>query len=162
MDLPLSFHPDRSHVVCADKIERDCSLCRVPSAATSQSGVIPYRWNQHQLEILLITTRRHGWWTIPKGGIKSKIDAARSACQEAYEEAGILGQISAPAIGWYRYHKRAMCWWVTVFVFEVQVMLETWPEMHKRKRHWFPAPIAARMVREPALQMLIATLQLRT
>lgn len=123
-----------------------------------QSGVIPYRQGRHQLEVLLITSRRRGRWIIPKGYIDLHLDPARSACQEAYEEAGICGKVSDAAIGWYQYVKRGMCRTVVVFTLEVQVVLETWPEIGERERRWFPASVAAHTVCEPALQAMIAAL----
>lgn len=86
------------------------------------------------------------------------LDPARSACQEAYEEAGIRGAVSGAAVGWYQYQKRGMYWMVIVFTLEVQAVLSTWPEFSERERHWFPVAVAARMVREPALRAMIATL----
>lgn len=68
-------------------------------APVPQSGVIPYRRTNHQLEVLLITSRRRARWIIPKGCIDVHPDPARSACQEAYEEAGIRGDLSGAALG---------------------------------------------------------------
>jgi 8-oxo-dGTP pyrophosphatase MutT (NUDIX family) len=64
-----------------------------------QSGVIPYRRVQNQLEILLITSIRRGRWIIPKGLVEPHLSPAESACQEAWEEAGVVGQVDSKPLG---------------------------------------------------------------
>jgi phosphohistidine phosphatase len=64
-----------------------------------QSAVIPYRFVGSQLELLLITTLQKKRWTIPKGLIEAELGAAASACQEAWEEAGVTGQVSSSPVG---------------------------------------------------------------
>ena len=58
------------------------------------------------LEILLITSRETRRWVIPKGWPMAGHGAAESAAQEAYEEAGVRGQMTGEAIGHYDYNKR--------------------------------------------------------
>ena len=130
----------------------------IPPAPVPQSGVIPYRWRQQHLDVLLITSRRRGRWIIPKGKVAPWLDPAASACREAYEEAGIHGVISATALGQYDYHKRGMCWTVSVFSLAVQTVLDVWPEMPMRERRWFPISVASQLVAEPDLRTLIALL----
>ena len=127
-----------------------------------QAGVIPYRREQHDLDVLLITSRRRGRWIIPKGWVDRRLDPARSALQEAYEEAGVRGMLSRAALGWYQYRKQHMRRTVVVFALEVQVVLERWPEMDERERRWFPLSVAAELVRGSELRRLIATLPQRT
>ena len=123
-----------------------------------QSGVIPYRWDEQQLDVLLITSRRRSRWIIPKGMVEPFLSPAESACREAYEEAGIRGSLASEAIGSYQYRKWRMLWTVTVFPLSVQTIVEVWPEMHERERCWFPVDIAAQKVSPSDLQSLIASL----
>jgi 8-oxo-dGTP pyrophosphatase MutT (NUDIX family) len=123
-----------------------------------QSGVIPYRWDKQQLDVLLITSRRRSRWIIPKGMVEPFLSLAQSASREAYEEAGIRGSVASEAIGSYQYRKWHMLWTVTVFPFSVETIVKAWPEMHERERCWFPAHIAAQKVSQPDLQSLIASL----
>jgi 8-oxo-dGTP pyrophosphatase MutT (NUDIX family) len=133
-------------------------MCLVLPAPFPQSGVIPYRWQDQQLEVLLITSRRGARWIIPKGMVEPQLSPAASACQEAYEEAGVRGRVSSVAIGSYQYRKWGMRWTVEVFTLAVQTTLEVWPEMRERERRWFPVQVAAQAVTELALQSLISSL----
>jgi 8-oxo-dGTP pyrophosphatase MutT (NUDIX family) len=126
-----------------------------PSYFYRQSGVIPYRVVDGEVEILLITSRRKGRWIIPKGVIELWSSASDSACKEAYEEAGIKGRPSRSPIGEYRYNKWGGVCVVQVFLLEVETMLETWPEKSTRQRQWMTIAEAARSVAEPELQRLI-------
>jgi 8-oxo-dGTP pyrophosphatase MutT (NUDIX family) len=128
---------------------------RRPSWFYQQSGVIAYRLVSEELEVLLISSRRRKRWVIPKGVIDPGSTASESACKEAYEEAGIRGNISSNPLGEYQYEKWGGICTVQVFVMEVQTVLETWPEASIRERHWMSPEAAARSVDEPELQHLI-------
>ena len=88
--------------------------------------------------------------------------AAESAAQEAYEEAGVRGQMSAQAMGHYGYSKRLRGgvkkrFRVDVFAMEVTEVLDLWPEAHERARQWLSPAEAAIRVDEPELTNLIRT-----
>ena len=70
-----------------------------------QSGVIPYRLGSGDVEVLLITSLQKKRWIIPKGIIEYGYSHQESAENEAYEEAGIEGQIDPSPIGEYRLQK---------------------------------------------------------
>jgi 8-oxo-dGTP pyrophosphatase MutT (NUDIX family) len=120
-----------------------------------QSGVIPYRINGTELEILLVTSRRKGRWIIPKGIIDPGKTALESAHQEAYEEAGIRGQADPKILGEYRYRKWGGTCVVQVFAMELTKMLESWPEAELRQRKWMNRAEAAKAIEEPDLKQLI-------
>lgn len=126
-----------------------------PSYFYRQSGVIPYRVVDGEVEILLITSRRKGRWIIPKGVIEPGSSASESACKEAYEEAGIKGRASHLPLGEYRYRKWGGVCVVQVFLLEVETILETWPEKSVRRRQWMTISEAAQSVAEPELQRII-------
>jgi len=123
-----------------------------------QSGVVPYRASESEIEILLITSRRRGRWIIPKGVIDPGTTAAESACKETYEEAGVRGRISPEPLGEYQYRKWGGLCTVQVFALEVLDVLETWPESSVRRRQWMSVEEAAKAVEEPALKELILRL----
>jgi 8-oxo-dGTP pyrophosphatase MutT (NUDIX family) len=88
--------------------------------------------------------------------------ASESAAQEAYEEAGVRGQMTSPAIGHYGYSKRIRGrakkrFRVDVFALEVTEVLDLWPEAHERTRQWLSPHEAAAQVNEPELAALIRT-----
>jgi 8-oxo-dGTP pyrophosphatase MutT (NUDIX family) len=123
-----------------------------------QSGVIPYRIVEGRVEVLLITSRRSGRWVIPKGIIDPGMSAAESARKEAYEEAGIKGELSREPVGEYHYDKWGGTCTVKVFRMEVQDVVAAWPEFIARRREWMAVEAAAQSVKEPRLQKLIRKL----
>ena len=55
--------------------------------------------------ILLITSRERGRWIIPKGWPEEGYSRAQSALIEAWEEAGVRGDLSEEVFGQFRYLK---------------------------------------------------------
>lgn len=128
---------------------------------SQQYAALPWRQSPG-LEILLITSRETRRWVIPKGWPMPGKSPAESAAQEAYEEAGIRGQIAAQALGHYRYSKRQRGgakkrFRVDVFAMEVTEILDLWPEAHERTRQWLSPREAVALVEEPELAALIRT-----
>lgn len=128
---------------------------------SQQYAALPWRQSPN-LEILLITSRETRRWVIPKGWPISGHSGAESAAQEAYEEAGIRGQMAAQAMGHYGYSKRQRGgskkrFRVEVFAMEVTEVLDLWPEAHERTRQWLSPAEAAIRVDEPGLAVLIRT-----
>jgi phosphohistidine phosphatase len=123
-----------------------------------QSGVIPYRVVEGRVEVLLITSRGGGRWVIPKGIIDRGMSAGESARKEAFEEAGIKGELSPDPVGEYHYDKWGGTCTVKVFEMEVQHLEAAWPEFAFRRREWMAVERAASSVKEPRLQKLIRRL----
>ncbi len=123
--------------------------------ATPQAGVIPYVVEDGVPVFLLITSRRTGRWIFPKGacdGAEHPHDCAR---REAWEEAGVDGEITGPAIGVYRDmklrpHRRAVIE-VELYPMQVSRQDETWPEQDDRTRHWATLAEARRLITTPGL-----------
>ncbi len=101
-----------------------------------QSCVIPYRINNGNLEILLITSLRKKKWIVPKGFVEFNLSAFESAKKEAYEEAGIQGANETVELGEFKVEKGAGITIVKVYSMEVTKELDTYPEMNMRKRKW--------------------------
>lgn len=132
-------------------------MIQLPGWMYNQSGVIPYRYRDEELEVLLITSRKRKRWVIPKGIIEPHLLPQDSAAQEAWEEAGIRGQVSQTPLGTYQYHKWGGTCQVKVFLLQVEEMRETWPEAKLRDRQWFSIGEAVNRVDEAELkQMLLA------
>jgi len=128
--------------------------CRVQVAA------LPWRLKGGKVEVMLVTSRGTGRWVLPKGWPESAEKLSSAAAREAAEEAGLSGGISDRAAGRFYYDKvlpSGLEWHCEVHVFplEVDAVADEWPEMKKRKRRWFRAADAAKLVAEPDLAELI-------
>jgi 8-oxo-dGTP pyrophosphatase MutT (NUDIX family) len=117
-----------------------------------QSGVVPFRIINSDIQILLITTNSRKHWTIPKGLIEDGMSSAESAVQEAYEEAGIRGDLYENSIGNYRYQKWGGTCEVEVFLMAVTLTLTHWPEEIFRERLWCNTKDVGAMVKHDGLQ----------
>ena len=129
----------------------------------TQYAALPYRVTKtHGIEFLLVTSRESGRWIIPKGWPIAGLQPARSAAQEAYEEAGVRGVIGTKAIGEYSYNKedrtrgRTLPCRVTVFALLVRRQRRTWPEAHQRRTRWVRPRKALSLIDEKALRSLVA------
>lgn len=120
-----------------------------------QSGVIPYRVRDGKVEVLLISTRKSQKWVIPKGGICKGMTPPDSAAKEAWEEAGVIGQVNTEKIGAYKYRKRGNLYRVNLFWLPVEKVLEDWPESGERKRIWLEINHAAMIVKENSLKKIL-------
>ncbi len=135
-----------------------------PAYFYQQSGVIPYRWRQAEethkdgLDVLLITTRKQKRWIIPKGIVEPDLSPRESAAKEAFEEAGIEGEVAERPIGNYTREKWGGTCTIQVFPFQVTNMLDEWPEGDRRKREWLRLEDAAARVQEDQLKTLLCKL----
>lgn len=124
-----------------------------------QSAVIPVRKGPGGSEILLITSRDTGRWVLPKGNIKNGLSPAKSALEEAFEEAGVLGRVQKRAVGRYKYAKPEVdggaVFRVEVFLMHVERVKDSWPEKGERRRKWVSPGKAARLVEEPKLSAML-------
>ncbi len=132
-----------------------------PAYYYTQAGGIPYRWGKAGPEILLVTNRKGTKWAIPKGIHEPGYSAEASAAKEAFEEAGVLGEVQGEAVGTFGVHKWGATCTVRVFPLRVTCVLpeEEWEESHRRRR-WVRATRAARKVANPGLAHLVARLSL--
>jgi len=122
-----------------------------------QSGVIPYRFQGAELQVLLITSRKGKRWIIPKGIVEAEFSPAESAVKEALEEAGVRGTIAPEPVGSYQYQKWGGTCTVDVFLMKVETSEPTWEEDF-RKREWLPLDKAIARIREKPLRKIMANL----
>ena len=111
-------------------------------------------------KILLITSRDTGRWIVPKGWPMKNRLPHEAAAIEAWEEAGVTGDIGERPLGSYIYDKRRnrkadLTCEVEVFSLEVSNLATDFPEKTQRRRKWFNPDKAARKVAEPELRALI-------
>lgn len=126
-----------------------------------QAAAAVFRGKADKLELLLITSRDTGRWIVPKGWIENDEDGPAAALREAWEEAGVVGELMSPrSIGHYRYLKQrprrgdALCD-VDVYVFNLKEEKKRWPEKAERTRRWFPVAEAISLVDESGLKDVI-------
>ena len=84
----------------------------------------------------MITSRGGKRSTIPKGIVELDMTAAASAAKEAYEEAGIRGDVGSDVLGSFSYEKWGGTCRVEVYSLHVLEELDAWPESY-RQRRWF-------------------------
>ena len=125
-----------------------------------QSGVVPYRYEQDELKILLITSRHRKRWIFPKGIIDYGFSPQESAENEAFEEAGIEGKIDPTPIGEYQFLKWSGQVTVKVFLFEVTHEHDDWPESSFRERKWVSVAEAGQLVDIEGLRKILHNLPL--
>ena len=110
-------------------------------------------------EVLLVTSLRTHRWILPKGWPQDGLTLSQSAAAEAYEEAGVRGEIWPTPLGEYHYLKEKggvghPCR-VEVFPLLVTKTGLAWPEKGERKLHWLPFEQAVRRIAEPELRKLL-------
>lgn len=126
-----------------------------------QTGALPWRLaGKNGVEVLLVTGRRSGRWSIPKGWPMPGKSLAEAAEQEAFEEAGVRGTIDPNPVGSFRHIKQQL----TIGNLEVSIVVHSlwvdrelpkWPELGQRKRRWFEPKDAAKRVESPELRAII-------
>ena len=125
----------------------------------AQSAVIAYRKGKKGHEVLLVTSRGRRRWVLPKGDVEPELTPAESAAKEAFEEAGVEGEVSPQLLGTYRYLKpdenTGASYRVQVFAMEVTVIKTTWPEKDLRRREWVSPETAAKRVHEKKLRKIL-------
>lgn len=127
-------------------------MAKKPAFLFRQSGVIPI----YQGKVVLITSRRSGKWTIPKGGVERGMSQEDSALKEAVEEGGLIGWIEGSELGIYTYKKWGGICTVTVYLMRVETMLAEWNEKHLRERDQFTLDDCAAVMQREGLSELIA------
>jgi len=135
---------------------------RAVQTAHVQYGALPYRLDaQGRPEVLLVTSRRTRRWILPKGWPIKGLKPAKSAAREAFEEAGIVGEVAARPVGAFCYDKlfertglSSPCT-VEVFPLKVSHQLEVWPEAGQRQTRWARAEDLEAMVGDGELRRFI-------
>jgi 8-oxo-dGTP pyrophosphatase MutT (NUDIX family) len=122
---------------------------------SKKSAIIPYRFVDGKLEILLITKSFGSKWVIPKGNIEEPLKPHISATKEAFEEGGVLGRPHPIRVG--AYYDGSDSGPIPTFLLEVDVELhdKDWQEEHKRERRWVDADECDKYVKDEKLLSVI-------
>ncbi len=103
-------------------------------------GAIPFDVNGDEIAILFITSQTRGRWIFPKGTLENGENHHDGVKREAYEEAGIKGDvldnfpITIPITK--KTSNGVIKVPVTYYPLLVNQQLEEWPERERRQRHW--------------------------
>lgn len=130
------------------------------STKVMQSAALAYRFEDGTPQVLMITSRNSGRWVLPKGHIEEGQTPRDAVSVEAYEEAGLRGDVGETEIGFYVYKKSdrpdVSKFKVAVYPMKVTNIEEDWPEKKKRRRKWMDFQTAADSVNEPSLKVLLS------
>ena len=132
-----------------------------------ESGALAYRLDRRgEPRVLVLTTSKGKQWGIPKGRIGPCLSFGDNAAKEAFEEAGVLGEVAANSAGMYRASKRLPAGdtviEVWVYLLKVTGTLADFPEKGRRELKWVSAREAAKLLREPFLAKLCQELARRS
>ena len=125
-----------------------------------QSAALAYRHRKSALQVLLVTSLDTERWVLPKGRVEAGLKPHESAAKEAFEEAGVKGQVESRSIGTYDYVKTELKGggWCRVKVYPMAVtrVHRNWPEKNERARKWMRIEDAVQAVDEKKLKKLLA------
>jgi 8-oxo-dGTP pyrophosphatase MutT (NUDIX family) len=105
--------------------------------------------------VCLVTSRSGKRWVVPKGCLERGKTPDEIVLQEAWEEAGLIGELRDGPVGSFTYRKGGKTHVVSVYVMEVTDVLTVWPECRRRERRWLPIEKALNRVREEGLRELL-------
>ena len=130
--------------------------------ALDQVGALPVRWENGEIQILLLTSRETKRWVIPKGWPMKGFKNWAAAAREAKEEGGIIGRPRKKPLGSFLYFKRRTARFdlcrVEVYVLDFEKRLDNYREKGQREARWFPIDEAASRVEEPGLIAMLRDL----
>lgn len=131
-----------------------------PAYYYTQSAVIPYLLDEDGVPRFLVigsSSKRH--LVVPKGIKEPGLTPQQSAATEAWEEAGIRGDIIGESLGHYRVKKWGAECSVDVFAMRITEVVaeDEWQESH-RMRHWMTAEQAAANLKQPELKNMLLAL----
>lgn len=119
------------------------------------SGVVPFRiqgTDRARLQFLLVQSTNKKNWVFPKGGIEEDMTSRANAVKEAFEEAGVIGDLGE-CVGIFTYRKAANAdgtkgqkQHVKLYGMNVALEADHYPEVAIRKRQWFSIEVAKELL----------------
>jgi len=129
----------------------------IAGPSCNQVAALPWRREEDgAISVLLVTSRTNAKWMLPKGWPMPGKTDAEAAHQEAKEEAGIDGTVSATPLGSYHFLKLfddGSTKPAQAIIYSLQVANQhtKWREKGQRKRRWFTPLEASKAAFEPDL-----------
>jgi len=133
-------------------------MAQWPDWLYQQSAALPYREQGDGPEVLLITSRGKRRWLAPKGIVEPGLTPYESAAKEAWEEAGVRGEIVARKLGRYLQRKWGGICEIEVFPMKVTEEFPEWPEGDFRRREWMSVSEAVGRIDIKALRKIVRRL----
>ena len=125
----------------------------------TQFAALCYRISKKKPEVLLITSRESGRWIVPKGWPMEGKTPAECAMIEAWEEAGVRGEVTGGCLGLFSYYKsierNGLPCVAMVYPVLVTNLEDKFPEAGQRRRKWFRLKKASDKVDEAELAHLL-------
>lgn len=139
------------------------SLASLVRRRRVQYAALPWRMSNGSLQILLVTTRNTRRWIVPKGWPIPHRAPPECAAREAFEEAGVEGQVATESIGAFTYQKQLksgeiVTCNVEVFPLAVARQRRAWPEKRARQTDWCSIEEALSRIAEPGLRRIVSRL----
>lgn len=141
------------------RLFKDWQTTEAPTTGViRQVGALSYAVVDGRMAFLLVTSRRSGRWIFPKGAIEPDLTPWDSAALEAYEEAGVLGEIEQVPIGSYRAAAGSGARLIDIDLYPLRVtqQLDSWKEKGQRLRHWVTVRESRRLLAHRDLADLVA------
>lgn len=128
--------------------------------ARLQIAALCYRTTGTEPEILLVTSRGQGRWILPKGWPEPNKAAFETAVIEAYEEAGISGEVDRKPYASFASKKgleNGLSIRTKVLVFRIcfKSQFDDFPEKGQRKVAWMPVSEAIEHADEAGLRKVL-------
>jgi 8-oxo-dGTP pyrophosphatase MutT (NUDIX family) len=121
---------------------------------TVVAAALPYRRINGNYEILLIRSSA-GRWILPKGHSEPEETPFETAKREAWEEAGVRGEVAALPYAEFNHIGADKAQHVLVFPLLVHESSANWPEKSWREQIWTP-PSSLPQEINPDLERIIA------
>ena len=127
----------------------------------AQFAALCWRVKNDQVQVCLVTSRTRKRWIIPKGWPMHKQTPANAAATEAFEEAGLQGEVFDICIGVYTHSNPSKVnnapIITMVYPLHVSHVHSKWPEKSQRRRKWYSLKKAAKKLSEPELKQIVAS-----
>jgi 8-oxo-dGTP pyrophosphatase MutT (NUDIX family) len=103
-----------------------------------QAAAVPFCRREDGVYVCLLRRKDSRSWGLPKGFIDPGDTEQDTVLNEAWEEAGLRGQVVGEPLGTYQYQKFRGRLTVVVYLMEVREEEPTWLEQRVRERRWYP------------------------
>lgn len=124
-----------------------------------QLGVLAYEFHRDQVWLVLVTNRKGTRWILPKGQPEASLSGKKVAIMEAYEEAGILGEINreiAPVEVEVQTNRGRVR--LIVYPMRIRKLMSKFPENKLRKRLLLDSEKALRKLDKKPLKICVKKL----